>query len=108
MLVSTVIGHGTWFFTKPTAPIFIMLPHSPSLSLHMVILYTHIGEDINVAINLIPPNKLNLFKLLVSKYPVEQGEADTMIAFCDSAKKLNKPSFLEALKNNMMVKQWVG
>lgn len=61
------------------------------------------GEDVNVAINLIPPNKLNLFKLLVSKYPVDQGETDTMVAFCDSAKKLNKQSFLEILKNNMML-----
>ena len=80
------------------------LHHIPSLSPHAVI---YVGEDVNVAINLIPPNKLNLFKLLVSKYPVDQGETDTMVAFCDSAKKLNKQSFLEILKNNMMVKQWV-
>ena len=59
------------------------------------------GEDIDVAVNLLPVGKLKLFQLLISNFPMEGGQA--LQSACTSAERLSKQSFLELIRNHSAV-----
>ena len=54
----------------------------------------------NLAVNVLPANKLKLLKLLVSKCLSDSvAEQDMLEKACESASRLNKRAFLDALKD---------
>ena len=58
------------------------------------------SEDVNLAVNVLPANKLKLLKLLVSKCLSDSvAEQDMLEKACESASRLNKRAFLDALKD---------
>ena len=60
------------------------------------------GEDIAVAVNLLPVNKLNLFKYLVSQCADANVEG-VLDKACELAAEMKKNSFLEVLKESCKV-----
>lgn len=59
------------------------------------------NEDINLAVNVLPGNRLKLFKFLVSRCVAESGsgDQDSLQKASDSATRLSKRAFLDALKD---------